>query len=450
MKIRLLCFALALAVIAAVGVPLSAQTAPPQKLKKWNGCHFNGQRVTGEMVYTDLPSAKYRQRLDSILDKVGLERSKVDLRQANIDNAAATILNGRATILYNPRFLDSIEMLAHSKWAAFGVLAHEVGHLVNLQYFTETDPDKRVEMEFEADAYSARVLRKLCCLSHEEAQSALHFMGKVTPGQKFEADKYPPVSARRNHVRKKWEDEDARFMKEGNDPCKMVVSKLFPTLHKKVKRNLSKDGTIVFVDDEKVVIQYEVPRSTSYDRVHTRLIIKEKSGISPCHFQYDDDARLPARRKTITWFYPKEDPQISRSVVENADIYSVVSFAKLPKRTPTWEQIAWGVLAAGGVGSYLYSREEHKKKVELYDDVYLKYRDPNATIYTEILKRTRDQVKSEANSHYTKKQVFQWLGAAAFASGIVMEIVRWNKKHDYFLIAQPCGSAPALGVRANF
>jgi hypothetical protein len=150
---------------------ISAFAQKPVKLGKLSACHYNGQRLTKEDVYTEAPNTRYREHLNRILLKVGIDPSNVDLRQANIDNAAAAIIDGKPTILYSPQFFDSIEADTRTKWAIYGVLAHEVGHLVEANlFFNETKPEKRVEMEFQADAFSARVLRKMCA-SRDEAQA---------------------------------------------------------------------------------------------------------------------------------------------------------------------------------------------------------------------------------------------------------------------------------------
>jgi tetratricopeptide (TPR) repeat protein len=53
--------------------------------------------------------------------------------------------------LYNTTFLENFKRDAQTKWAAYCVLAHEVGHHLNNHDFTETDVKKRKLLELAAE-----------------------------------------------------------------------------------------------------------------------------------------------------------------------------------------------------------------------------------------------------------------------------------------------------------
>ncbi|MBL7776423.1 MAG: hypothetical protein JNK89_10510 [Saprospiraceae bacterium] len=417
-------------------------------LKQFNGCFYNGQPPSADATYAELPSQVYKKYLDQILKEANLDPANYDLRAANIDNAAAAIINGRPTILYNPDFFRAIESDARTKWAVFGVLAHEVGHLTTVQYFDEKDPAKRVQMEFEADSYSARILRRMCA-KREEAQAAIRVFGKPTSDPR-----YPPVQARINRIGAEWDKVEKDLLETGNDPCVRVVTKLTPTLQGKVTRNLSRNVSVL-VDDEKLELSYDVFPTSEISRIHTRVAVL-KNTLHPKNFVWKDDPSAPGARKKWVWYYPQDS--LERKQVENADLYSVVSFSKPPRRTPTWELITWGLTGAIGIGGVAAGISQIKSGKDQYNSVYARYTSPTAAVYAT---QSRTSVYEEADGKYVRGQIFLYAGAPLAVGGVILLITRWNKKRDYLLLSsveprwnlEPVmwtETGPGVGLRLRF
>ncbi|MBK6931886.1 MAG: hypothetical protein IPH12_13890 [Saprospirales bacterium] len=441
---KLLASFICLLFLAAMPCRLVAQIP----LGKFTGCHYNGQKPGADATYAELPTQVYKKYLDEILLKANLDPVNYDLRAANIDNAAAAIIDGRPTILYNPDFFRAIETDARTKWAVFGVLAHEVGHLTTTQFFEETDPAKRRQMEFDADSYSARILRKMCA-SRDEAQAAIRVFGKPTTDAR-----YPPVQARINRIGAEWDKVDKDLLESKSDPCKIVLTKITPTLQGKIRRNISRN-VVAMIDDEKVEISFDVLPTTDYNRVHTRLAIL-KNTLTPKNYRWKDDPNLPGIRKKLVWYYPQDS--IERKQVETSDAYSVVSFVKPPRRTPTWELALWGLLGGGGTGAAIYGLGQMNSGKDQYNNVYARFTNPAASVYSA---QSRASVYEEADKKYVRGQVFLYAGAPLAVGGIVLLAVRWNKKRDYLLLSnieprmewEPMvwsETGPAIGIRLRF
>jgi tetratricopeptide (TPR) repeat protein len=170
----------------AIGFSMAqAQT----RLHITNGCNFYGEETETEYYKYD-PSDEAQQIVDELLKGSGISSRAFQLKASNCSNAVATTLNGVRYILYNPDFLRKFKQDADTKWAAYGVLAHEIGHHVNGHKLDEPDPSKRKEYELEADKYAGNLLFILHA-TIEQAQSCiknLPFGGDNTS--------HPPNSAR--------------------------------------------------------------------------------------------------------------------------------------------------------------------------------------------------------------------------------------------------------------
>lgn len=124
-----------------------------------NGCQFDINQLEKE-VYAFPPSNEVQEIATQITTTIGLEQN-FTIRAANVKNALATAENGQRFILYNTTFLENFKEDNKLHWAAYGVLAHEIGHHLNNHDFNISDPKKRRIMEIRADFFSGNVLQKL-------------------------------------------------------------------------------------------------------------------------------------------------------------------------------------------------------------------------------------------------------------------------------------------------
>lgn len=185
-----------------------------QRVQISNGCAYD-TRVENTAPFTFPADPQAQQIVQEICTAIGIQQ-KFFVQSADVKNALACLQGNDRYILYNPNFLQEFQADARTKWAAYGVLAHEIGHHVNFHNFTEKDVARCKEMELEADRFSGSVLRLLGA-TYEEAKSDVEAIK-----EKAETETHPPVSARRLAVSNGWLEQDARLKKMGvtgvNDP----------------------------------------------------------------------------------------------------------------------------------------------------------------------------------------------------------------------------------------
>lgn len=120
------------------------------------------------------------------------------LKSANVANAKASSSGGQRYILYNTTFLEKFKEKSGTNWAAFCVLAHEIGHHHNNDNFLESEIRRRKIAELSADRFAGYALQKMGA-SLEEAQAGIQ-----TFSLDAESSTHPPKSARLEAVASGW------------------------------------------------------------------------------------------------------------------------------------------------------------------------------------------------------------------------------------------------------
>lgn len=179
-----------------------------------SGCAFDDQPSESDL-YLYEPSDEAEHIVNEILDALGLEKNFA-LKSSNVPNALATTLNGTRFILYSTDFLEKFKADANSQWAAYSVMAHEIGHHLNGHNFAETDPRTRKMLELEAEQFAGSVLRMLGA-SITEAQAGL---GTNMSG---ETNTHPPIAARKEAVCNGWKKRDEWLKARGIRPEKKIM-----------------------------------------------------------------------------------------------------------------------------------------------------------------------------------------------------------------------------------
>lgn len=165
-----------------------------------HSCSYDGEE-TGKEFYQFEPSDEADKIVAEICNAVSLAKN-FNLKASNVKNAIATSEGGQRYILYSTSFMEKFKSEARTRWAAYSVLAHEIGHHLNGHNFSETDPSKRKRMELEADKFSGGVLRLLHA-TLDEAQAGIE-----TFGLEGETKTHPPASARREAIASGWKKQD--------------------------------------------------------------------------------------------------------------------------------------------------------------------------------------------------------------------------------------------------
>lgn len=118
------------------------------------------------------------------------------IKAANVPNAAAVLYQEKRFILYNQYFMLRIKDETKTDWAAFSILAHEIGH--HLSGHTLDNQGSRPDKELEADRFSGFILYKMGA-TLEEARIAMEALAVETG-----TPTHPPKSARLAAVTNGW------------------------------------------------------------------------------------------------------------------------------------------------------------------------------------------------------------------------------------------------------
>ena len=134
-------------------------------------CNYYGETVSSTIsMYDASPTAE--SVVQNIMSVIGLHANFELRASSDIPTAAAVIRKGKRYILYNPDFMNRINGVSGSNWAAISILAHEIGH--HLNGHTLDNIGSKPGTELEADEFSGFVMQKMgASLSDAQAAMAL-------------------------------------------------------------------------------------------------------------------------------------------------------------------------------------------------------------------------------------------------------------------------------------
>ena len=155
----------------ALFILISPSIEAQKPLQVRHSCNYYGEE-TEKDYYQFEPNNEARQIVNELLASSGLSSSSFQLKESNCANALATTVDGVRFILYNPDFLRKFKQDAATKWAAYGALAHEIGHHLNGHNLSETNPSLRRQYELEADKFAGNLLFHLHA-TVDEAQAGI-------------------------------------------------------------------------------------------------------------------------------------------------------------------------------------------------------------------------------------------------------------------------------------
>lgn len=183
------------------GLLLSLALSAQETITIQNGCNFEGEETESD-YYTFETTNEADKIVKRILDGTDVSHESIVVKEANVKNALATTVDKRRYILYSTAFLEKFKGDAKSKWAAYTVLAHEIGHHLNGHDFAEKDPKIRRKMELQADRFAGGVCRTLGA-TLDEALAGMESM-------KLEGETatHPPKSARTAAIANGWKSKD--------------------------------------------------------------------------------------------------------------------------------------------------------------------------------------------------------------------------------------------------
>jgi tetratricopeptide (TPR) repeat protein len=193
------------ALIFSAFTSLSAQR--PMKIK--HSCNFAAAETEGQL-YTYDASREAEGIIKDIMDAYSLPQNFV-VKSADCKNALATTEGKQRYILYSTAFLENFKQEANTKWAAYCVLAHEIGHHLSNHDLEETDPSVRKRFELEADRFAGGVLFKMgATLVQTQA-------GINTFSLEGESTTHPSKRARLEAIAVGWKKAEETANKSGSD-----------------------------------------------------------------------------------------------------------------------------------------------------------------------------------------------------------------------------------------
>jgi len=194
-----------LSLLLAATLSVAAQ---PSSFRIQHSCSFDDVEQSSNAYLYD-PSDEADRIVAEIVDALGWTKNFV-VKASGVRNAVATEEGGRRYILYSTTFLEKFKGDERTRWAAYSVLAHEIGHHLNNDNFGETDMRRRKVCELEADRFSGSVLRMLGA-NLDEAQGGIESLEKED-----ETTTHPPKIARREAVATGWKKRDESLRARGD------------------------------------------------------------------------------------------------------------------------------------------------------------------------------------------------------------------------------------------
>jgi len=147
---------------AGLLIPLvQVKAQKPLRLDRIHCCAAQAGDLPDEVFHFDATDAA-EEVLRNMLGQVGLSLRSLKIRAAAVDSAVACVnpLLGDRLILYNESFLRSLTEDSQSVWATRAIVAHELGHHLNL-HLQSGDENRRRSEELEADSFAGNLLFRM-------------------------------------------------------------------------------------------------------------------------------------------------------------------------------------------------------------------------------------------------------------------------------------------------
>ena len=200
-----------------LGCCVCVQAQKPIYIDGEHTCTFEGKLKSGDFRIYDA-DPRMVAKVKEIADVVGLGSLNIEVKVTSVPNAAACRMGDKEYIFYSAVFMDSLLDDTKMNWAAYGILAHEVAHLL-LDHTLDEGPQS-LDNELAADKFSGWVL-KLMGATKEQALSAVKTTREVATVT------HPGRSAREEAVFEGWkkggvpvpQDRDGDGIPDRRDLC---------------------------------------------------------------------------------------------------------------------------------------------------------------------------------------------------------------------------------------
>jgi formylglycine-generating enzyme required for sulfatase activity len=201
-------------------------TATAQQILNFkHSCSFDGNQENAE-IYADDASDEATTIVRNIM-KMNVLPQNFILKSGNVKNALASVEGKQRYILYSTTFLESFKRDDNSKWAAYCLMAHEIGHHLSNHDMAETDLAKCRLREIQADKFAGGILFRMGA-TLIQAQSGIYNYTEEA-GSKT----HPPKTARLEAIASGWKQMQETMRQQGFEPPKPTPQ----TLPKQAEKN---------------------------------------------------------------------------------------------------------------------------------------------------------------------------------------------------------------------
>ncbi|MEO6039358.1 MAG: hypothetical protein ABIQ93_13175, partial [Saprospiraceae bacterium] len=375
---------------------------------------------------------------------------------SGIENAQANIRKGQRYILYSHNFIEKFKQEAKTKYAAYCVFAHEIGHHVLNHNFSEKDVRLRKRAELSADSFAAIVLARL------EVPRDDVLAGMQTLKTNIQSEYYPDHSARLEMLGINYDRERKRMIQKANGTLGENQTSIQLDLSCLNQWNLAKQVSAE-ITTEKVVVSFIIPPNYAGTLVDIVLCspnpdfkIKTTTGIGV-------NVKVKGGLNSVTWNYQMDNvPKIIASKPSQLRIYvySVINMptAKLSGKTNLGiAMLTVSGAAAWGVGHFVMRKKAlddhamYKLKTMLNDPFYTSQGTDRSGFY------------DTADKKFINAQLVEGAGIGLFVGGaiwygIVKSKAVQSAKNAICYDAGPwkvepmllTGLAPGAGLRLYF
>ncbi len=396
---------------------LWAQTPLMEQVEFEHGCNYIDDDVNG-LLTLQIPSNKAKEIIQEILEKSG-HTQNFELRVANeIANARAAESGGRKFILYNSSFMDNFQTKSLTYWAAYSLLAHEVGHHALEHDLTTQDPRIRKDQELKADAFSAEVMEQLGATVDEVLAGIRTFEGRS-----FSAT-HPDPEDREEAIRQaylaqagdRWRNQQGEDEESTAPGSKKTRITLDEKAYTRNRWNLLNSAEAE-IDNEKISIRYRL--EDLYPGRNLKIcLLSNDPLIGPevrtiGSLSGTGDGIKADREGLVVWNYRLD--RYTPNEVSKPDMLRILVYDSydLPTAPAGGAWLGSVGTTAIGLGSVIYGLLEIKKGNDIYE-IYKDERDPLALVYAD---ESRSDRYERADKHYSRGHVFLFAGTAATLAG---------------------------------
>ena len=383
-----------------------------------DGCNF-ANSSNAQMIEVEDPSKEMSAKVQEILTATGSKISIQLLASKQVTNARASRNMGSNYITYNPIFVQNFSTTSLTKWAAYFLLAHEVGHHVLKHNFQEKNTTIRYKYEFAADSFATVALVKM----HAEPK-------EITAGiQTFDKDAgshtHPDPSAREEKINEVYEATKIPPPPpppppdtERPQPTKFVIT-LDPECFLNKWNCIQPNMINAIGDEEKITINFDIP--SVYANRKFKICVKTKNYVIPgSKFERSikgvGENISYKENMTIVWNYRMD--MYSTPEVSGGELISVYVFdmSSLPPTSFLMPKLGTGAVVAIGLGGIITGAVKMANGKSYYDNVY---------------KETfKEEDRVVANKKYVAGQYFIGAGAVLSTVGVCALIRSFKNERD--------------------